>query len=301
MEGITDQFLYWLEVEKRCSPLTVEAYGRDLRQFVDWLCPADSGAFDPPSVTPSDVRAWLGSLADEGLAAVSMRRKVQSIRSFYHWGMKTGRFERNPAADVTLPRRRKKLPEIIRQKDIEGILDVKADDYRSARARFVLTMLYSLGLRQAELLALDDDDIDLSAREVKVTGKRSKQRVLPLPEELCDEIRDWRQARDARWPDLSAPRPLLPGPEGRLSRQKLYDVVHEALTGVPSGRRSPHTLRHTFATAMVGNGADLDAVREMLGHATLSTTQIYTHLSVSELMAGYRHAHPRAAKKNEDS
>lgn len=295
-----DDFLSWLEVERRGSAHTVEAYGRDLRQFSDWLC-ADGSPFDAGSVTVSDVRTWMGALASEGLKAVTLRRKVQSVRAFYNWAMKTGRLERNPAADVTLPKKRRKLPDIIREKDMEEVLDAEPSGFRAQRAHLVLSMLYSLGLRQAELLGLDDDDIDLRAGELKVTGKRAKQRVLPVPPQLCDEIARWQEARDARFPDSPRPHPLLAGPHGRISKQALYETVRHALAGVPTGRRSPHTLRHTFATAMVGHGADLDAVREMLGHASLATTQIYTHLSISELMAGYSHAHPRAAKKkNED-
>ena len=173
-----DDFLSWLEVERRGSAHTVEAYGRDLRQFSDWLC-ADGSPFDAGSVTVSDVRAWMGALASEGLKAVTLRRKVQSVRAFYNWAMKTGRLERNPAADVTLPKKRRKLPEIIREKDMEEVLDADPSGFRAQRAHLVLSMLYSLGLRQAELLGLDDDDIDLRAGELKVTGKRAKQRRPP--------------------------------------------------------------------------------------------------------------------------
>ena len=151
-----DDFLSWLEVERRGSAHTVEAYGRDLRQFSDWLC-ADGSPFDAGSVTVSDVRAWMGALASEGLKAVTLRRKVQSVRAFYNWAMKTGRLERNPAADVTLPKKRRKLPEIIREKDMEEVLDADPSGFRAQRAHLVLSMLYSLGLRQAELLGVDGD------------------------------------------------------------------------------------------------------------------------------------------------
>ena len=138
-----DDFLSWLEVERRGSAHTVEAYGRDLRQFSDWLC-ADGSPFDAGSVTVSDVRAWMGALASEGLKAVTLRRKVQSVRAFYNWAMKTGRLERNPAADVTLPKKRRKLPEIIREKDMEEVLDADPSGFRAQRAHLVLSMLYSL-------------------------------------------------------------------------------------------------------------------------------------------------------------
>lgn len=294
-------FLAWLETERLCSPHTVEAYGRDLNQFATWICGNRNGAteFDPESITTSDLRAWMGVLADNRLTSASLRRKIQSLRAFYHWGLRTGKLTRNPATDIVLPRRRRKLPDIIRVSDIESILDSTSGSSDDERAHIVLSMLYSLGLRQAELASLTDADIDLAAREIKVTGKRAKQRVLPLPPQLCDEIARWRDIRDTIYPDLAPPRPLIAGPRGQLSRQTIYRIVRNALAPARTGRKSPHTLRHTFATAMVADGADLDAVREMLGHASLSTTQIYTHLGMKELMEGYKCAHPRGTKKSD--
>lgn len=295
--SLTDDFLAHLEVEQRCSPNTTEAYGRDLRQFAEWLCGRDDiSAFDPGSVTTSDVRAWLGSIADSGLAAATLRRKAQSLRAFYHWAMRRGAVKSNPAADLTLAKTRRHLPNFIREKDMEQLLEPEPEGFASQRVHIVLSMLYSLGLRQAELLALTDEDINLTAGEVRVTGKRNKQRVVPLPEPLAVEIERWQRIRDEHCPDLTRPRPLIAGKKGVLSKDSLYRIVREALKCVSTGRKSPHTLRHSFATAMVNHGADLDAVREMLGHTSLATTQIYTHLSFKELLSNYRNSHPRSKK-----
>lgn len=300
MKTIIDDFLAYLESEQRGSSHTVEAYGRDLGQFAEWLCGPDISGFDAASVRLGDVRAWIGSLADEGRAVTTLRRKAQSLRAFFKWGMRRGLFDANPAADLVLAKKRKPLPNFIKEAELEDILEERGDGFAAERSHIVISMLYSLGLRQAELLALDDDDIDFAAGEIRVTGKRAKQRVVPMPGELAEEIRRWQQVRDARYPGSDRSRPLLKGPHGRISKEKLYNIVRESLAPASAGRKSPHTLRHSFATAMVNHGADLDAVREMLGHASLATTQIYTHLSFNELLTSYKGAHPRTKADKSD-
>lgn len=286
-----ESFLEYMRVEQRASRHTIEAYGRDLRQFEEWLG-ADFGK-DPAAVTPADIRGWIGSLADDGRTATTLRRKAQSLRAFFHRAHAEGRISSNPASEVVLPKKRKHLPNFIKESEIETLLDNPGEGFGAARTHIALTLLYSLGLRQAELLSLTDVDVNHVAKEIRVTGKRNKQRVVPMPDLLSDEIRSWQALRDEHYPDLPNPRPILAGPHGAISKGTLYAMVREGLSGISAGRKSPHTLRHTFATAMVNHGADLDAVREMLGHASLATTQIYTHLSVNELMADYRKAHPR--------
>lgn len=291
MEGQIKQFLSYLEVEQRCSRHTVGAYGRDLRQFNAW-CDSD----DCSTVTPGEIRAWIGDLADGGMETATLRRKAQSLRAFFHWRQKTAGAPSNPAADIVLPKLRKHLPNFIKEEEMEALLDTSHDTFAQERAHITLAMLYSLGLRQDELLTLTDADVDYPGREVRVTGKRNKQRAVPLPDQLAEEIRHWQEVRDARYPQLERPAALIAGPHGHLSKTALYGVVRDALATVSAGRKSPHTLRHTFATSMINNGANLDAVREMLGHESLATTQIYTHLSFNELLSNYRHSHPRARK-----
>lgn len=293
-ETYIEDFLAHLTAEQRCSEHTIEAYERDIRQFVAF-CASDETAFDFARVGTPDIRDWVGSLAESGMTAATLRRKVESLRSFYHWARKTDRLTKNPAADVILPKLKKHLPNFIKEKDIEARLatDSESCGFSEQRANIALELLYSLGLRQAELLALTDTDVNLHTGEIRVTGKRNKTRILPLPPALCRRIEEWRKVRDERYPDLPYPTPLVAGTHGRLSKVTLYRIVKEALAGIATGRKSPHTLRHTFATAMINGGADLDSVRELLGHESLATTQIYTHLSIKDLMENYKTAHPR--------
>lgn len=290
-----DSFLSHLEAEQRCSPHTVEAYGRDLRQFAGFLG-GNADSFDFTITTPADIRDWIGSLAAEGMESTTLRRKIQALRAFYHWGRKAAGFKHNPARDVILPKKKKHLPNFIKENEVEELLEMQSGSFEQARAHIVIDILYSLGLRQAELRSLTDADINTSLGEIRVTGKRNKTRVLPLPEALGREIAEWQTLRDEKYPWLDVPRPLIAGPHGSLSRTSLFNIVRDALSGVSTGRKSPHTLRHTFATALVNDGADLDAVRELLGHESLSTTQIYTHLSFKDLLSNYTHSHPRAKK-----
>ena len=287
-----ERFESYLEAEQRCSPHTIEAYGRDLRQLAD-RCGIDDENIEEGSIATADIRAWIGSLGDQGLSALSLRRKLQSIRAFFRWGRRCGIFESNPAADVTLAKKRRKLPTFVKEDELEDVLASTSRCFAEERSHIIITMLYTLGLRQAELLSLTDADISLPGREIKVTGKRNKQRVIPMPDELRAEIVRWQKIRDDRYPALSNPKPLIAGPHGFLSKHQLYKIVKSGLATTSTSRKSPHTLRHSFATAMINNGADLDAVREMLGHVSLATTQIYTHLSFKDLMDNYSKSHPR--------
>lgn len=268
---------------------------RDIRQFAGWLTSEHPDLFDPTTVTTSDIRAWLALLARTE-AASSIRRKTQSLRAFFHWLMRQGAISQNPASDIMLAKLPKHLPEVVKGTEIEEILDSlkQHGDFQSIRARFILQLLYSTGMRQEEMRTLKDSDINFSLQEIKVTGKRNKQRVIPIPPALIAEIRKWQEVRDSRYSNLPSPCPLIPGPKGAISKTQLYQIVHSALASCATSKKSPHALRHSFATAMLRNGAALDSVKEFLGHASLSTTQIYTHLSFSELKANYRVAHPRS-------
>ncbi|MDE7402122.1 MAG: tyrosine-type recombinase/integrase [Muribaculaceae bacterium] len=297
---LMSEFLLHLEAEQRCSPHTLEAYGRDIRNFAEFL-ETDSADGGLIAANLQDIRGWVGMMADEGRTPRTLRRKVQSLRAFYHWLLRRQMIKHNPAADVILPKLPKHLPETIGADDLERILDQPSNDYTDRLEHIVITMLYSLGLRQAELLAISDHDIDFASQQIRVTGKRNKTRVLPLPGSLIEEIRIWQQVRDTEHPELNGDKALIVGKRGPLSRRGMYELVRRALQSARTGRKSPHTLRHSFATEMVSNGADLDAVREMLGHASLATTQIYTHLSMRDIRKNYVSAHPRSTlKKNSD-
>jgi len=285
------QFGDYMRLELNRSRHTVEAYTRDMSQFAGWL-----GGLDVSSVTTTDMRAWLSSLAGKD-SPITLRRKTQSLRAFFHWLLKRGIVRHNPAADITLAKAPKRLPEFVKEQEIEEIVSsYNPADFRQLRAHIVMLTLYSTGLRQEELRTLTDADISFSLREAKVTGKRSKQRVVPLPVPLLEEISRWQKVRDMHYPSLPDPKPLIAGPNGAISKRTLYNIVRSSLASSSAMRKSPHILRHTFATSMLNNGAALDSVKEFLGHASLSTTQIYTHLSFNELKRSYVAAHPRSNK-----
>ncbi|MDE6096772.1 MAG: tyrosine-type recombinase/integrase [Muribaculaceae bacterium] len=306
---LIDRFLKYLSLELNRSDLTVEAYGRDLRQFSEWITGLSNDRFIPEDVSLSDIRAWLASLAREGVTPRSLRRKAQSIRAFFKYLLRQGIITTNPTADLTLPKLPKNLPDNIRTEEIESILSkeeiiIENDDIddnennieEEIRSHLILEMLYSLGLRRAELIAISDRDISESSSEIKITGKRSKQRIVPVPAILLQHIARWQKLRDSLWPELETPRPLLVVKGKRITPSQVYYVVKKALAGTSARRKSPHALRHTFATAMLNEGADLNSVKEFLGHASLATTQIYTHISFAEMKKAYEGAHPRSKK-----
>lgn len=297
------EYQRYLEHEMNRSLFTVNSYLSDIRQFAEWLGCRPEKLIDKDAVSANDIRDWLGDLAGRGEKASSLRRKTQSLRALWRWAMRTGRADSNPAADVVLAKLPKHLPDIVKVPEVEELIATDpGDDFRAVRRNLAVTMLYTLGLREAELLSLTDADIRPSngGADLRVTGKGNKTRILPLPQALLDEIRNWQQMRDNRYPRLREPKPIMAGPHGAISAETLYKMIHNALSGTSAARKSPHILRHTFATAMLANGANLDAVRQLLGHASLSTTQIYTHLSTSELRQAYDSAHPRAARKKKD-
>lgn len=294
------EFEKYLRYELNRSRHTVAAYMRDLRSFATWLTAGRLELFRPEDVTTSDIRSWLAREAKD-CTARTLRRKTQSLRAFFHWMLSRGFATSNPAADIVPAKIPNHLPEFVKESEIEEIIASPATDFRGQRSRFTLLMLYSTGIREEELRTLSDADIDYSLGEVRIHGKRNKQRNIPLPEELLEEIRRWQRHRDDQYPQLvslpAGERPLIAGPHGFLSPHTIYNIVHSALSGTSATRKSPHTLRHTFATAMLNNGSSLDSVKEFLGHESLATTQIYTHLSFAEMRRAYSSAHPRMKKE----
>lgn len=301
-------FHSYLLHELNRAPLTVEAYLRDLSQFADWIG-QDPNSINPEEITPYEIRNWLASLARQGLAPRTLRRKAQSLRAYFKFLLKRAVIEKNPTRELPLPKIPKPLPDHVRMEEIEKILadeealirDITSSDHtqnpeaeNELRNHLVVETLYSLGLRRAELIALSDNDLSLEAGEMKVTGKRSKQRIVPIPQKLADDIRRWQLLRDSLWPDLPTPRPLFVVKGKRMSASQVYTIVKKELEPSSARKKSPHALRHSFATAMLNEGADLNSVKEFLGHSTLSTTQIYTHISFSEMKKAYAKAHPRA-------
>lgn len=294
-----EQFLQYLSHELNYSPLTVAAYRNDLKQWSDALT-AGKEQLDLGSVTAGDIRAWMVTRADSGDCARTLRRKVQSVRALYRYLMKRAVVKENPAADVELARIAKPLPSHVRETSMNALLDAEVDmtDFTAVRDHLLLMMLYETGMRRAELIGLKDACIDTGRGELKVHGKRDKDRVIPFGHELRQWIERYRTLRS----ELGVTDEEFftrPG-GGRLYPSLVYNIVHEALKSVGgTSKMSPHVLRHTFASVMLNSGAGLESVKEILGHESLATTQIYTHITFSELKDNYKHAHPRAIKKGE--
>ncbi len=296
---LLDSFFTYIRCELNFSVHTVSSYKTDLKQWSDYCTDSGKQEFNPLDVTTSDLRQWISTLASADMATRTVRRKVQAVRAFYRYLMKFHGLETNPAADLTMARVEKSLPVYIRPAETNGILSEEwdHDDYLATRDRLIALMFYSTGMRCSELMTLLDADVNTPRGELKVLGKRNKERIIPFGKELGEIITLYRQLRDDI---VENPEPqFFLRPTGEpLYRKLIYNIIHRTFNGrVHSSRQSPHVLRHSFATDMLNNGADINAVQQLLGHQSLATTQIYTHITYRELKHNYELAHPRALKK----
>ena len=288
-------FVTYLRVECGCSPHTLKAYETDLRLYAEYLASLDSAL----QLLDSDadlVRCWVSNLMDEGCAVSSVCRKLSSLRAFFSYMKSVGRISVNPVDGVHAPKKRKLLPSFIKEEEVEGLCDafVSDDDFLSIRNKTIVSAFYELGLRLSELCGLNVVDVDFLENQVRVRGKRNKERIIPFGSGLKSLFADYLKKRsEVAMADEAA---LFVSVRGsRISSSQVYCMVRELLARVTSiKRKSPHTLRHTFATVMLNNGAELGVVKELLGHEKLATTEIYTHVTFEELKKVYRKAHPRA-------
>ncbi len=298
-------FYDFIRCETTRSAHTVLAYRRDIEQFRRFLtaelCHPDD---NPRNVSVADMRLWVASLSSQGMASTTIVRKRSALRSFYGYLVRHHGLMTNPTARLVSPKTKRPLPAFIRPQETEGVLrsmNAFSDDFTEARDALIIDMLYSTGMRESELISLKNSAVDTRKGELKVLGKRNKERIIPFGRELSEMISHYRTLRE-KLPDGADADVFFVRPDGKpLYRQLVYRVVHEALTdyGVRTAKRSPHMLRHSFATDMLNGGADLNAVQKLLGHASLETTQRYTHLSYRELQQNYKLAHPRAQKKED--
>lgn len=294
-----ESFLKYIRYELNLSAYTVLSYSNDLKQLCEFLNPGSNDC-DWASVTTNDIRAWVVDLASKGDSARTVRRKVQTTRAFYKFLMKRGVVSESPAADVELAKVPKRLPVYVRESSMNEILaeDEDSQEFGRVRDRLIILMLYSTGIRRGELVDLQDANVDTNMCEMKVHGKRNKDRIVPFGEELAVAIGNYREIRDREIGNYNFGSFFVRKNGEPLYPQLVYKVVHNhlAAAGVEP-KCSPHVLRHTFASAMLNNGAQLNSVKEILGHESLATTQVYTHITFSELKSNYEHAHPRALKK----
>lgn len=306
---IIDEFIGYLTRELNYSANTAAAYRSDLMQWAESATAGKVATLRPDDVTTADLRVWTASLAAAGASPASIRRKVQSLRSFFKYLMRYHGLAHNPASALRPAKIPPRLPLNVRPEETKIMLDSMesdaraADDFLTVRNHLIIELLYCTGMRCSELTGITDADADTMRCELKVHGKRNKDRIIPISTMLANTINRYRTIREAdaaTAQGASAAAPLIVSRRGSaVSRREIYKVVHDsmAMAGVHAQRLSPHVMRHSFATDMLNAGADLNSVRQILGHASLASTQVYTHISNRELQLNYQHAHPRAIKK----
>ncbi len=290
-----NRFLDYMRYERNMSPQTILTYESSLRDFESFFKELD-GNLDWTSVDTDVIRDWLAKMLDEGKKATSVNTALSAVRSFFRFALLRKLVEKDPAHQLEGPKKSKPLPQFVREGEMDNLLDRMewGDNYKEVRARTILLLLYETGIRVSELTGLDDADVDFDAGQLKVTGKRNKQRVVPFGEELAAAIRQYVQLRNEQVSGQSAA--LLQTEKGeRMRRAQVYTIVRNKLSMTTTlKKRSPHVLRHSFATAMLNNGAGLESVKKLLGHQSLETTEIYTHTTFEQLKRIYKEAHPRA-------
>lgn len=290
-----DQFLDYLRYEKNRSLLTVQRYEHSLRLLEEYFKTV-SEELDWPTVDADIIRGWMEQRMDSGAKASTVNADLASVKTFYRFALARGIVVKDPAHLVTGPKKEKPLPVFVKESDMNRLLDEEewSEEYKDVRARTIIILLYETGMRRAELTGLDDQDIDFAAQQLKVTGKRNKQRLIPFGEELAKELRHYMEVRD-RSVERQEPGALFLDRHGRrLTTGQVYRDVNVNLSRVTMmKKRSPHVLRHSFATAMLNHDAGLESVRRLLGHESLETTQIYTHTTFEQLKRVYKEAHPR--------
>jgi len=287
------RFLRHLERERNASPATVRAYGQDLGQFEAYLERELRRDPRPGEIDHVLIRGFLAELHQRELRKVSTARKLAALRTFFRWLCREGVLEASPARLLLAPRRERRIPSVLDEAQVAQLLDAPGEALAAVRGRAVLELLYAAGIRCAELVALDTSDVDLEGRSVRVLGKGRKERIVLFGGRAQQALRDWLAVRGGLRPKDEAL--FLNARGGRLSDRSIRQLVENRVKAIALERRcSPHTLRHSFATHLLSRGADLRAIQELLGHASLSTTQRYTHVDTRHLLEVYRKAHPRA-------
>ena len=296
MESWTDLFLDYLTAERNDSPHTVVGYGRDIREFQAFLESLYSSA-DWTRVRAEDVREWIIYLLDErNISPASVNVKLSALRSFYRYLRLTGYVSINPMEKIASLKTSRPLPYFVRESEMDRLLELTLEDRSlgGIRDRLVIMMLYETGIRRSELLGLKDSDVDTVAMQVKVTGKRNKQRIIPFGNELKEEIQAYLYSRESELGLKEAAAFFVTDNGMPLTDSLLSSIVKDNLSKVTTiKKKSPHVLRHSFATAMLNNKADLTSIQKLLGHESVATTEIYTHVSFEELKNEYKNAHPR--------
>lgn len=291
---IIQSFLQYLQFEKRYSRHTLISYENDLIAFFDFLV-IQYGELPLQGITHGFIRSWLASLKDQGLTARSINRKISTLKSFFKFELKQGRLRQSPMAKIISPKNEKRLPQFVAEGDMQTLLKHVefGEDWKGKTERLLVQLFYFTGMRLSEVIGLKDGDFNPASQSIKVLGKGNKERVIPVGPELAGAIKQYLAERAELF---TSPVPtILVTEKGKpLAPRAVYSTIRKYLSLVTTiEKRSPHVLRHSFATHLTANGADLNAVKELLGHSSLAATQVYTHNTIDKLRAVYKKAHPR--------
>lgn len=289
-------FLDYMRYERRRSQQTLQGYRLDLEAYVAYLDTLE-GHVTVDTADTEDIRGWIETMMDRGNSASSICRRLSAVRSMYRYALARGLVSHDPAHIVRGPKKSRYLPQFVREDDMDRLLDSAewGSDYISTRARTILILLYETGMRASELTSLDDSSVDFTQGEIRVTGKGNKQRAIPFGDELRTQLQQYISQRNQEWSQRADSALILNDRGRRITYEQLRKEVMTRLSAIGNlAKRSPHVLRHSFATAMLNNGADLESVQKLLGHSELSTTEIYTHTTFEQLKKVYSKAHPRA-------
>ena len=290
-----DRFLDYLKLERNYSRLTVLKYESCLRLFEEYFKNLNT-ELEWESVDADVIRDWMESMMDSGLTAATVNGRLSAVRSFYRFALKKGLVENDPAHTITGPKKEKPLPKFIREKDMDRLLqpEMWGDTYKDICARTIILLFYETGMRVGELVMLDDEMVDLDNRQLKVTGKRNKQRIIPFGAELEQALRDFVRLRGEQV-ERTEKGFFVTEKGQRVTYEQVRRMVKNHLGRVTTQqKRTPHVLRHTFATTMLNHEAGLESVKQLLGHESLATTEIYTHTTFEQLKKVYEKAHPRS-------
>jgi integrase/recombinase XerC len=288
-------FLRYIELEKRYSPHTVTAYKQDLSDFFAYI-DKSYGSLGPADIQHGMIRSWMVELMESNMVARSINRKLTTLRSFYKYMLRQGLVMNNPMLRVQPPKNAKKLPVFVEADKMQKLFDEIpfGSGFEGVRDRLIMELFYATGMRLSELIGLKLEEVDCSSRILKVLGKRNKERLIPFPAILVEQIEQYLNLR-SRLELVDADLLLLTLSGKKMYPKMVYNIVVHYLSLVTTlDKKSPHVLRHTFATHMLNNGADINAIKELLGHANLSATQVYTHNTIEKLKNIHKQAHPKA-------
>ncbi len=293
-----EDFIIYLKTERRVSEHTVLAYQKDIEHFFDFM-QHDLNVQTLEAITSDDVRTWIVSLIeDDKNSTRTVNRKLSSLKAYFRYQLKIGRLTNNPMNEVLAPKISKRLPVYVEQKDMEHLFspELFEDTFEGKRDQMILELFYATGIRLSELLNLKREDVNMSQLTVKVLGKRNKERIIPFGEHLCELFTNYFDIyQKIIHPDSKNYCIFVAANGKQLYPKAVYRIVRKYLDMVTTvDKRSPHVIRHTFATHLLNNGADLNAIKAILGHSSLAATQVYTHNSMEQLKSIYKQAHPRA-------